>query len=123
MKSEDERILKLRKQIWAIEDENFKKEVLPKNKALVGKYFKYVGNCYSSPKKKSDYWDVYYRVVMVSSDGRHLYAVGFEITSDKEFRLKAKEFFSVSDKIEITKKQYDSARKRFEKQFLIVLNP
>ena len=38
-------------------------------KTVVGKCFIYKNNCYSCPEKKSDYWDIFYKVVELDVEG------------------------------------------------------
>ena len=63
-------ILELRKQKVAIEEAEFKNDILPRMKANVGKCSKY-RNCYSCPSKASDYWWMYVRIVAVE-DGSYV---------------------------------------------------
>lgn len=35
----------------------------------MNKYYIYRDNCYSCPEKKSEYWNVYYKVIDVNEDG------------------------------------------------------
>lgn len=38
-------------------------------KKYINKYFVYRDNCYSCPEDKSDYWNVYYKVIEVTNNG------------------------------------------------------
>jgi len=55
----------LRKKQEQLKDEVEKEE----NEALIGKTFIYKRNSYSCPEKKSDYWDVYLKVLKVIKYG------------------------------------------------------
>jgi hypothetical protein len=59
---EQNRLNKIRADLDAKE---FKEKTLPALRGMVGKTFVYRRSCYSCPQKKSDYWDVFRRVLAV----------------------------------------------------------
>lgn len=56
-------ISKLQEKSWKLEREEINKVQIPYLKSLVGKCFIYKRNSYSCPRKKSDYWDVYRKIL------------------------------------------------------------
>lgn len=59
------------------------------NIGTLGKFFKY-RNCYSCPKKPSDYWPIYAKVTAVDKDG-HITALQFETDKYGSVSVKIKE--------------------------------
>ena len=55
---------------WKLREEQCKKYKVPKlKKKYLNKYFIYRDNSYSFPSKKSDYWNVYYKVIEITENG------------------------------------------------------
>jgi len=64
----------LREKLREIEEEEFRQAVeneYPAFKAMEGKCFK-TQNCYSSPKKKSDYWPLYVKIQSIKKEDLYL---------------------------------------------------
>lgn len=92
---------------YELQEKHFKLYELQNIKEkYLNKYFIYRNNCYSCPKKKSDYWNVYYKVIEVNDDGG-IIAVSLE--KDKYENISSEIKTIGTDYIdleEITEKEY-----------------
>lgn len=58
------------KEKMALQEKHFRLYKLEEiKKKYLNKYFVYRNNCYSCPSEKSDYWNVYYKVIEVNEYG------------------------------------------------------
>ena len=56
---------------YKLQEKYYELYELPKlKKKYLNKYFIYKNNSYSCPSKKSDYWNVYYKVIEITENGR-----------------------------------------------------
>ena len=92
---------------YELQEKHFKLYELQNIKEkYLNKYFIYRNNCYSCQKKKSDYWNVYYKVIEVNDDGG-IIAVSLE--KDKYENISSEIKTIGTDYIdleEITEKEY-----------------
>lgn len=75
-------------------------------KKYINKYFVYRDNCYSCPEDKSDYWNVYYKVIEVTDNGG---IVAVSLQKDKYGRIESEVNTAGIDSLnleEITEKEY-----------------
>lgn len=72
----------------------------------MNKYYIYRDNCYSCPEKKSDYWNVYYKVIDVNENGG---IKAISLQKDKYGQITSEEAILSIDMLnleEITEKEY-----------------
>lgn len=105
-------IAPLRKQLHRLRDLELKERSV----ALLGRCFKY-RNCYSLPKKPSDYWWLYVKVVSVN-----YWPVTFEFQTDRNGRIEVKQNKCASgldngneSYTEISQKEFAAAWNRLQK--------
>lgn len=95
-----------------------------KNRALVGKCFKYPKNCYSCPTKPSDYWPVYHKVTGLSPRyGGGVKAITFQ--TDSKGRIEIREdrwFLETAGCVPISEAEFQRAWKRVQRK-IAKLNP
>lgn len=75
-------------------------------KKYLNKYYIYIDNSYSFPKEKSDYWNVYYKVIDVDENGG---ITALELQKDKYGTITSKKTTIGIDSLnleEITEKEY-----------------
>lgn len=75
-------------------------------KKYLDKYYIYRNNSYSCPKEKSDYWNVYYKVINVDENGG---IIALELQKNKYGIITSKETMIGVDPLnleEITEKEY-----------------
>lgn len=82
-------------------------ESLAKNRALIGKCFKYPRNCYSLPQTAADYWPVYKRVV--SGDEGGCRAFQFETDSDGKISIETHAWLHETGCVPITELEFQKA--------------
>lgn len=89
-------------------------ESLARNKALVGRCFKYPRNCYSCPSKPSDYWPVYHKIIMGDSSGCRSFT--FQTDSKSNIRIEFKDYWHNSGCVSITGAEFDRAWRAVQKR-------
>lgn len=87
-------------------------EQLEKNRALVGKCFKYPNNCYSLPKKPSDYWPVYQKITSADYGGCN--AMEFQTDSHGGITIKFKTWAHQSGYVPITHAEFEKAWRKVQ---------
>lgn len=90
-----------------LQDKCFKMYELEEIKEkYLNKYYIFRNNCYSCPEKKSDYWNVYYKVIEINDNGG---IVAVSLQKDKYGRIES-EIKTISKEClnleEITEKDY-----------------
>lgn len=103
----DKQIEESKNELYSLMDEFKEKYEVEDNKALyLNKYYKYKDNCYSCPNNPEDYWDIYYRVVDVTSEG--IQCIIVEKDSDGTIKIGREIRYdcAMTHLIEITKEEY-----------------
>lgn len=77
-------------------------------KALIGRYFKYVGNCYSGGSPR---WNVYYH--FTSKDGTIALATSFQNDKQGRLSLESEKMASMRSLVEISRREYNTALAAF----------
>ncbi len=98
------------------ERDKLDKEIeIEENKNLVGKCFMYENNSYSCPSKKSDYWNVYYKVVAMKGDNLIVLICQKDSYGDIDINQKEEYSFSLAHYKAISRKRFDNELKKLKK--------
>lgn len=91
-------------ELWRLQEEYYNIYELPRlKKKYLNKYFIYRNNAYSCPNKKSDYWNVYYKVIEIDENGA---IISIETSEDKYRRIVSNITTMSPGLEEITEKEY-----------------
>ena len=89
---------------YKLQEKYYELYELPKlKKKYLNKYFIYKNNSYSCPSKKSDYWNVYYKVIEITEYGA---IKAIETQKDKYGKIESNITNMSTDLEEITEKEY-----------------
>jgi hypothetical protein len=104
-----EKVETIKNELFDLEEEYAEKYTVEDNKELyLHKYYKYKDNCYGLPKTKDDYWDVYYYIIDVTTNG--MVFVKFQKDSNRIVTIsKELDYCNMNILTEITKEEYNEA--------------
>jgi len=98
----DDQILKLRQKTNALinqRNEELEKIAIKKKiwEEYIGKTYAYRNNCFSCPENKSDYWDVYYKIISYDEDKKRYRYFSFQKDSHGDVTILLKSVYSNND--------------------------
>ena len=97
--------------------DRLKDEIMKQDsKELLGKSFVYKNNSYSVPSKKSDYWNVYLKVIKVIEDGIKVLAVEKNSYGNIEIVTEDRMYNTMPGYVPCSKKEFDKYYKKALKE-------
>ena len=122
--------VKIMEEIATIREKEIREKIVPRFKAMKGMCFVYRNCCYSCPKTKSDYWDVFRKIIdfVIEKEGHlHFIIEEFSIDSYGRLNLGIESVWPYHDDregvfsgySEITEKEYGRELGKFHKEYKI----
>jgi len=114
--------LKLKQQMWAIEEKERQEKHIPALKKFIGRYFAYRNNSYGSG---TPYWDEFYKIIDFINDSFIVENCSIDCYGKTTIQIESKFIyidgrkpFAGDAEEEITKEEYESARSKVCGEFL-----